>query len=153
MTPQTTLAADTTAVRAPKSLARHLATAARVLLGLMFAVFGLNGFLNFIPPPTTPIPEGAMAFSMALMKTGYMMPLIKGTELVAGLLLLSNRFVPLALVLLAPVVVNIVAFHVFLAPEGTGMTLFVLAMELYLAWTYRDVYRALLTPRAAPGAR
>lgn len=153
MATQTTLAADATEVRAPKSLARHLTTAARVLMGLMFAVFGLNGFLEFIPPPTTPIPEGAMAFSTALMKTGYMMPLIKGTELVAGVLLLSNRFVPLALTLLAPVVVNIVAFHLFLAPEGTGMTLFVLAMELYLAWTYRGAYRALLAPRAVPGSR
>lgn len=136
-----------------KSLARHLPTAARVLLGLAFFVFGLNGFLNFIPPPTEPIPEGALAFSAALMKTGYMMSLVKGTEVLVGLLLLTNRFVPLALALLAPVTINIVAFHAFLAPSGTVMTLIILALHLYLAWTYRAAYRSMLVARAVPGAK
>lgn len=131
------------------AILRHLATAERVLFGLLFAVFGFNGFLNFIPPPAEPMPEGAVAFGTALFKTGYMFPLIKGTELLAGLLLLSNRFVPLALVVLAPIVVNIVAFHVFLAPTGLVMTFFVLALELHLAWRYRAAYRPLLTARAA----
>jgi uncharacterized membrane protein YphA (DoxX/SURF4 family) len=134
-----------------KSFTRHFPTVARVLLGLMFAVFGLNGFLNFIPTPATPPPEGAMAFAIALMKTGYMMPLIKGTELLAGVLLLLNRFVPLALVLLAPVVVNIVAFHAFLAPTGLGMTVVIVGLQLYLAWSYRSAYRLLLTARAKAG--
>src|SRR5688572_26622415 len=133
-----------------RSFIRHLPTVARVLLGLMFAVFGLNGFLNFIPPPTTPMPEGAMAFAGALLKTGYMFPLIKGTELLAGLLLLSNRFVPLALVLLAPVIVNIVAFHVFLAPTGLVMTSVVLALELHLAWFYRRAFLPMLASRVSP---
>ncbi|NVJ21354.1 MULTISPECIES: DoxX family membrane protein [Myxococcus] len=136
-----------------KSLARHLPTVARVLTGLLFFVFGLNGFLNFIPPPSEPIPEGAMAFSAALMKTGYMMSLIKGTEVLVGLLLLTNRFVPLALVLLAPVTVNIVAFHAFLAPSGMVMTFIVLALHLYLAWAYRAAYRSVLVARAVPGAK
>lgn len=121
----------------------------RVLFGLMFAVFGLNGFLNFIPPPPEPGPEGAMAFAGAMMATGYMMPLVKGTELVAGLLLLSNRFVPLALVLLAPVIVNIVLFHVFLAPATSAMAFVVLALELFLAWAYRAAFRPMLQPRFA----
>ncbi|MCP3140067.1 DoxX family membrane protein [Pyxidicoccus xibeiensis] len=136
-----------------KSLARHLPTAARFLMGLMFFVFGLNGFLNFIPPPTEPMPEASMAFSIALMKTGYMMPLIKGTEVLAGVLLLANRFVPLALALLAPVIVNIVAFHLFLAPMGMVMTFVVLALELYLAWVYRDAFRPMLALRATPGSK
>lgn len=129
---------------------KHLPTIARILLGLMFFVFGLNGFLNFIPPPKDGIPEGAMAFSMAMMKTGYLMQLVKGTEILVGLLLLLNRFVPLALVVLAPVLVNIVAFHVFLAPTGIPLLVVIVALHLYLAWTYRHVYRPLLTSRATP---
>lgn len=148
----TTLNADAAVGHAPRSLARHLPTAARFLMGLVFVVFGMNGFLNFIPPPPPEsMPEGAVAFSAALMKTGYMLPLIKGTEVLAGVLLLTNRFVPLALALLAPVIVNIVAFHAFLAPEGMVMTLVILALQLYLAWSYRAAYRSMLTPRVSPG--
>jgi uncharacterized membrane protein YphA (DoxX/SURF4 family) len=121
----------------------------RVLFGLMFAIFGLNGFLNFIPPPPEPPPAEAMNFAVAMMATGYLMPLVKGTELVCGLLLLCNRFVPLALVLLAPVIVNIVLFHVFLAPATSAMAFVVLAMELFLAWSYRAAFRPLLQPRFA----
>jgi uncharacterized membrane protein YphA (DoxX/SURF4 family) len=131
-----------------RALVRHIPTGARILLGLIFFVFGLNGFLNFIPPPSEPIPDGAMAFAMAIMKTGYIFPLIKGTEVIAGALLLSNRFVPLALALIAPVIVNIVAFHMFLAPSGSGLALLILALELYLAWSYCGSYRAMVAPRA-----
>jgi uncharacterized membrane protein YphA (DoxX/SURF4 family) len=129
---------------------RYAPTAARIGLGLVFFVFGLNGFLNFIPQPSTPLPDGAVAFSTALMKTGYLFQLIKGTEVVVGALLLANRFVPLALALIAPVVVNIVAMHAFLMPQGLGMALVVLGLECYLAWTYRRVYRAMLTMRVVP---
>lgn len=148
MTTDTTLNADAVAGHTSKSFARHLPTVGRVLLGILLFVPGLNGFLNFLPPPTTPIPEGALAFSEALMKTGYMFPLIKGTEVLVGLLLLSNRFVPLALALAAPVVVNIVAFHAFLAPEGMVMTLVLLALEVSLAWAHRKAYRPMLAMRA-----
>jgi hypothetical protein len=137
---------------AKKSFTRHFVTAGRVLLGLLFFVPGLDGFLHFIPPPSGPMPEGAVALGGALMNAGYMFPLIKGTEVVVGALLLSNRFVPLALALIAPVLVNIVAFHAFLAPSGLGMALFALALELYLVWTYRKAYRPMLAMRAAPGA-
>ncbi len=119
-------------------------------MGLMFFVFGLNGFLNFIPPPKEGMPEGAMAFAGAMMKTGYLMQLIKGTEVIVGLLLLLNRFVPLALALIAPVVVNIVAFHAFLAPSGLCMAIVILFLELYLAWAYRAAYRPMLAARVTP---
>jgi hypothetical protein len=123
-------------------------------MGLIFVVFGMNGFLNFIPPPPPEtMPEGAVAFGDALMKTGYMFPLVKGTEVLVGVMLLANRFVPLALALLAPVVVNIVAFHAFLAPEGMVMTFIVLALQVYLAWSYRAAYRPMLALRVTPGAR
>jgi hypothetical protein len=133
-----------------KSFARYLPTIARVLMGLCFFVFGLNGFLHFIPEPKQPMPEGAVAFAGALMKSGYMFPMVMGTQLLVGVLLLLNRCVPLALALLAPVVVNIVAFHIFLAPSGLGLALVVLALELYLAWAYRSSYRSMLNPRAMP---
>lgn len=129
---------------------KHLPTLARVLLGLMFFVFGLNGFLNFIPAPKEGIPEGAMAFAGAMMKTGYLFQLVKGTEVAVGVLLLINRFVPLALVMIAPVIVNIVAFHAFLAPSGMAAPLVIAALELYLAWAYRAVYRPMLAARISP---
>ncbi len=137
-----TLAANT--VTLPKSIARHLP---RILLGLVFFVFGLNGFLNFIPQPTKPLPEQLVAFATAPMKTGYLFPLIKGTEVIVGLLLLANRFVPLALALIAPVVVNIVAVHVFLDRSGLPVALVVLALEVYLAWSHRKAYRPMLAAR------
>jgi uncharacterized membrane protein YphA (DoxX/SURF4 family) len=134
-----------------KSYARYLPTVARVLMGLMFLAFGLNGFLHFIPEPKTPMPEGAMGFAGALMKTGYMFPMIMGTQLLVGVLLLLNRFVPLALALIAPVIVNIIAFHIFLAPSGIGPGAVILALELYLAWAYRSSFRPMLAARAVPG--
>src|SRR5215813_3269063 len=92
---------------------RYVPMIARILMGLGFLVFGLNGFLQFIPQPKAPPPQAAMDFAGALMKTGYMMKLIAGTQVVVGALLLLNLFVPLALTLIAPVIVNILAFHIF----------------------------------------
>ncbi len=131
-----------------RTLLNHAPTAARLGLGFLFFVMGLNGFLGFLdmPPPS----EAGGAFFGALAATGYMLPLIKGTEVVAGLLLLSNRAVPLALVLLAPVAVNIALFHVVLDPAGLGVAAFVVAVELYLAWSYRDAFRGVLALRAQP---
>lgn len=132
-----------------KSLARHLPTAARVFMGLIFFVMGLNGFLNFLPQPST-MPEGVVAFSGALMKTGYVFPVVMGTQVIVGVLLLSNLFVPLALVLIAPIIVNIFAFHAFLWPSTGGPAVVVLVLEVYLAWVYRSVYRPMLAMRVTP---
>jgi uncharacterized membrane protein YphA (DoxX/SURF4 family) len=128
---------------------RYLPTAARLLMGLMFLVFGLNGFLHFIPEPKDAMTEGAAAFAGALMKSGYMFPLVMGTQLLVGILMLLNRFVPLALALIAPVIVNIIAFHVFLAPSGLGPGAVILLLEIYLAWAYRKHYRSMLAMRAS----
>ncbi len=133
-----------------KPLTRHLPTIGRVLMGLVFLVTGLNGFLNFLPPPKTPMPPGAIAFAGAMLKTGYLFHLVAGTQLLVGALLLANRFVPLALALIAPVVVNIFAFHAFLAPSGLGLAAVVAALEVYLAWAYREAYRPMLALRTAP---
>jgi uncharacterized membrane protein YphA (DoxX/SURF4 family) len=148
MTPST--APSTSPAPSTGGFARHLPTIVRLLLGLMFLVFGLNGFLNFIPQPKDPIPEGAGAFAGAMVKTGYLFHLVKGTEVLAALLLLANRFVPLALVLLAPVLVNIVAFHVFLAPATVAPAFVFVALELYLAWAYRSAFRGLLAAKTRP---
>lgn len=116
-------------------------------MGLPLIVLGLNGFLNFIPPPSTPLAEGATAFLTALVDSGYMMQLIGGTQLIVGALLLSNRFVPLALALFAPFMVNSIAFHVFLEHTGLPMAMVFLVLELYLAWVYRNAFRSLLAAR------
>jgi hypothetical protein len=130
--------------------ATHYGThAARLLLGFVFFVFGLIGLFNLIPPPESGVPEGAMAFGAALMHTGYMFPLIKSTEVVGGALLLSNRYVPLALILLAPVVVNIFLFHLFLTPGEIGMASFIVLLEGGLAFAHRANYRGLLLAKPA----
>jgi len=140
----------TAASRETKSVTRFFPAIARILLGLPLVVFGLNGFLNFIPPPSTPLPEGATAFLGALSQSGYMMQLIGGTHLIVGLLLVVNRFVPLALALFAPFIVNSIAFHLFLEHSGLPMAVIFLALELYLAWAYRKAFRPMLAARTAP---
>jgi uncharacterized membrane protein YphA (DoxX/SURF4 family) len=130
------------------AISRNAPAVSRILLGLVFFVFGLNGFLQFMPQP--PMPERAGAFLGALAATGYMFPLIKSVEVVGGALLLSNRFVPLALAIIAPNVVNIVLFHTVLAPGGLPVAIIVLGLELFSAWSYRDAYASMLRARTAP---
>jgi uncharacterized membrane protein YphA (DoxX/SURF4 family) len=118
-------------------------TVARVLLGLIFFVFGLNGFLHFMPnPPPTP---AAGAFFGALIATGYMFALIFGTQVLGGALLLLNLAVPFALVILAPVIVNIIGFHLFLSPVPVQIViaLVVAVLEAILAWQCRDAFAPL----------
>jgi uncharacterized membrane protein YphA (DoxX/SURF4 family) len=123
---------------------RWARAASRVLLGLAFFVFGLDGFLHFIPPPDPDsIPPAAMSFGSALAASGYLFQLIKGTEVVVGALLLLDFCVPLALVVLAPVTVNIVLFHLFLAPDGTGLALVITVLHMFLAWTCREAFVSL----------
>jgi putative oxidoreductase len=130
------------------TVTRKVPTAARIGLGLVFAVFGLNKLVPFLPQP--PISGPPAEFFGALMATGYMLPLLALTEIAAGVMLLSGRFVPLALTLLAPVIVNIVGFHVFLARGGFGVPLMVLGLELYLAWQYKDAFAPMLRMRSLP---
>lgn len=143
------LSPETVSTQSARSVTRHAPTVARCLLGTVFFVFGLNGFLNFIPPPPADaMPQGAAAFGGALLHTGYLFQLLKGTEVLAGALLLANRFVPLALAVLAPIVINIFAFHAFLAPSGLVVAALVVALELYLAWAYRAAFKPMLDSRA-----
>ena len=123
-------------------------TIARVLTGLVWLVFGLNGFLQFLPLP--PMGPRAGAFMGALAATGYMFPLIKSVEIIGGALLIGNRFVPLALTLLAPGLVNILAFHLFLEPSGLPLPIVLLALEIYLARKYRHAFRPMLQAQTTP---
>jgi len=81
------------------------------------------------------------------MKSGYLFPLIKVTEVVGGVFLLANRCVPFALVLLAPLVVNIFAVHAFLMPEGLAVASALVVLEAYLGWAYRAAFRPLFALR------
>src|SRR5512141_166024 len=132
-----------------KSSASRIATAiVRFLLGLMFLVFGLNGFLNFMPAPKD-LPPDVITVSTGLMKGGYM-TVVSATQIIVALLLFTNRFVPLGLVLLAPIVVGIITFHIAIAPATIGPGLVVLVMELYLAWAYRGAFRTILRAKISP---
>ena len=135
----------------PKNrVASDLPTIARVLLGLFLLASGMAGLFHLTPPPPPNLPPAAAAFDAGLMQAGYMMPLIFGTQTVVGALLLMNRFVPLALTLLAPFLVNALAFHLFLMPPGLIIVALFVALELYLAWSYRSAFLPMLAMRAKP---
>lgn len=126
---------------------------ARVLLGLIFTVFGLHGFFHFSFIPMPEMSEAGGTFMGALMGTGYFMMVVKAVEVLAGLMILTGRFLPLGLILLAPVTVHILLFHVFLDPAGMGMAIFVVAMQLFLAWSYRDSYSGILQANSTPAGQ
>lgn len=114
----------------------------RSLLGLMFVVFGLNIFFNFMPQP--PPPEGpARNFIMALAVSHYFY-VVGALKVVGGALLLAGRLVPLGLTLLGPVIVNILCFHVFLEPSGLPIAVVVSVLALFLLWRYREHFAQLM---------
>ena len=116
---------------------------ARVLLGLMFVVFGLNGFLHFLPQP--PMPPGlALQFLGALAASHYMVPVFV-LQLVSGLLFLANRYVPLALTLIGPVIVNILLFHLSMNPGGIVPGLVVTVLWSIVFYSYRAAFAGILS--------
>jgi hypothetical protein len=116
---------------------------ARTLLGLAFTVFGLNFFLDFLPQP--PLPADAGAFLGALVAS-KILSVVKVVEIATGILLLTNRFVPLALTLLAPVEVGILLFHGVYEPAGFPLPAVLVALTIYLAWAYRAAFAPMLRP-------
>jgi putative oxidoreductase len=117
---------------------------ARVLLGLIFLFFGSNGLLHFLPMP--PLPQGVTGeFLHSFLASGYVY-VISGFQVVAGLLLLIGRFVPLGLTILGAIIVNIWTFHLLMAPEPAGMVpaMVVSVLELFLVWSYRDRFAGIL---------
>ena len=117
---------------------------ARLLLGLIFLVFGLNGFLHFIPmPPPTGV---ALQFFMAMIATHYWV-VIFGVQVIGGVLLLVNRYIPLALVLLGPVIVNIFFFHAFMAPAGLPLAIVVVVLWTILAVRNKQYLSSIFVQR------
>jgi putative oxidoreductase len=116
---------------------------ARLLLGIIFFVFGLNGFLHFLPMP--PMEGPAAVYFTGLMATGFFLPLMALTQTVCGLLLLVGRYVPLALVILAPMIIHIFLFHAFMGLSGLGLALLLVVLEAYLAF-FVEPYRAKILP-------
>ena len=124
---------------------KYVIVIVRVLLGLVFVVFGSNAFLQFMGPPP-PMQGQAGAFMTALMSSGYVY-VIAVLQVLGGLcLLLGARFVPLGLTLLGPIIVNIVLFHVFLQPQGMAIAVIISALALFLLWIYRFKFPAIFQP-------
>lgn len=118
---------------------------ARILLGLIFFVFGIAGLFNLIPPPKE-MPQDMLTFMNGMMAAKYFFPLVKITEIICGALLLIGAFVPLALIVLAPVVLNIILIHIFLDTSGLPVALFIGALEIYLAFfvkPYSDIVKQI----------
>lgn len=116
-------------------------SAARVIFGLLWVLFGVNFFFNFLPQP--PPPEGGMNFLMGLMANPYIFPLLKTIEVISGILLVLNIATPLALILVAPITVNIVLFHAVLAPQGLPVALVMLVLNVFLGLAYFNSYKPL----------
>jgi putative oxidoreductase len=120
---------------------------ARFLLGLIFLVFGLNGFLHFIPAPPPP-PGPAGQFSGALLASHYFL-VVSALQVAGGLLLLVNRYVPLALVLLGPVIVNILCFHLLMYRTGLPMAVLVAILWGILFLRYRQYFSGIFVQRTS----
>ena len=118
---------------------------ARILLGLVFLIFGLNGFLNFLS--MGPMPTGlAGQFVGALVLSHYFW-VVAALQVAGGALLLVNRFVPLALVLLGPVIVNIICYHVFMNPSGAVPSVVVTVLWLIVFYGKRQYFSGILAQR------
>jgi putative oxidoreductase len=117
---------------------------ARILMGATFLIFGLNGFLRFIPTP--PLSGLVGEFNHAMFASGYIY-LVSGVQVIGGFLLLINQFVPLALVLLGPVIVNIIAFHLSMQPSGLAPGLVVAVLWIVLAYRCRALFLPFIRNR------
>lgn len=116
----------------------------RSLMGLLFLFASVTFFFKLITPPP---PTGAMKlFSDGMAASIYLLPTVKAIELLCGIAFLTGRFVPLATVLIAPIIVNIVLLHAFLDPKGLPVALFLVIANSFVAYANRDSYKPLLRP-------
>ncbi|MAO11018.1 MAG: DoxX protein [Flavobacteriaceae bacterium] len=116
-------------------------TILRIILALGLLVFGLNKFIGFMPAPE--LPENAANFMQSLQATGYVLPIVGALEIFIGFLLLIKKWVPFALLLLAPISVNIVLFHLFLDLPDIAGAVVVAVINVILIYKYWKVYRPL----------
>jgi putative oxidoreductase len=121
-----------------------VALVARILLGLIFFIFGLNGFLHFIPAG---VPPGLAGQFMTAMFASHYSDLVFGVQLIGGILLLVNRFVPLALVLLAAEIANILVFHLTMLPAGFAPAIVATILWLIVAYDVRTAFRPLVASK------
>ncbi|MDB6113796.1 MAG: hypothetical protein JWQ62_741 [Lacunisphaera sp.] len=125
---------------------KTLVLISRLLLGLLFTVFGLNGFLHFLPAP---MPAGLAGQYMGALFVSHYLAIIFALQLVAGVLLLANRFVRVALVILAPILVNIALFHACMAPAGYAPAVIAIALWTVMFARERAAFAPLLAARSA----
>jgi putative oxidoreductase len=126
---------------------RTVTVIARLLLGLTFIVFGLNGFLNFLS--MGPMPEGLAGQFIAALALSRYFWVIAALQIIAGVLLLANRFVPLALVLLGPIIVNILLYHIFLNFGGIILAIVVTILWFIVFYAYRQYFAGIFVQRTA----
>jgi putative oxidoreductase len=123
---------------------RTVSAIAQYLAGVIFLVFGLNGFLHFIPFPP---PSGVAGLFMGALYVSHYLWVIFAFQVVAGVLLLANRYVPLAVAVLAPVIVNIIVFHALMAPSGLPLALFVAVLWAVIFVDIRPAFGGLFQSR------
>lgn len=118
----------------------------RTLMGLVFLMASIVVLFNLVPRPD--LPEGAVrTFNEGMDAAPYFIPVLKVTELLCSIAFLTGRFVPLATVVIAPVIVHIFLFHLFLERTGLPVAIFLVAANIFVAWYYRDSYAGLLTSK------
>ena len=122
---------------------------ARILLGLLFLVFGLNGFLNFLP--MGPMPSGSAGKFIGVLAESHFTTVVFALQLIPAILLLLNQYVPLALTLLGPVIVNILLFHALMAPAGLPPGVIAAILWFLTAYKYRANFSGLFERRAIAG--
>lgn len=119
---------------------------ARFLLGLIFLIFGLNGFLHFIPMPP---PAGAAGQFMGALFVSHYLVVVFALQPIGAVLLLINRYVPVALAILAPIIFNILFFHFLMAPSGLPLAVVVTVLWILVFVSVRSAFAGLLQPRVA----
>jgi len=139
---------NTDTVERGTKLSSRMTTLSRITLGLIFCLSGINHFFSLLPMPA--MTGSTAAFYDGLRQTGYFFPLLGLVELAAGAMLVAGRRIPLALAIVAPVVLNMAVFHAVLAPQGLGIAIVAVAATIYLARRNRAAFRGMLAARA-PG--
>jgi len=121
---------------------------ARIVLGIVFLFFGLNGFLHF-PFLNTPLPPGLAGQFLAALTQSHYGLVVSGIQVISSVLLLVNRYVPFAMTILAPVIVNILLFHLFLLPQGLAIAFVVVLLWIILFIRYREYFSGIFVQRAS----
>lgn len=132
--------------RGPRTAVKAVSVAARILLGIMFVVFGFNGFVHFLPNPPY-IPPPAMTFAVTMAATHFAW-FVFGVQVIAGMLVLLNRYVPFAIIMLGAVLANIFAFHITMWPQAIfPMPVIALVLWFLTAWPIRSQFAPLFAQK------